>query len=130
MKIAHFFIYIACTPLILSPFLGFREAALKSKHSTLHMIQGLLPVAVTNFYVIFVFLYTNLAWKNPAYVIFIGGTYFVLQITILIISTVSKTNFSIFKDFHLSWAMVFTIFSLPLLRLHTCGTINPILNIS
>jgi hypothetical protein len=101
MKISHFCIYIGSIPLILSPFLGFKEAASKTKHSLLHMIQGLLPLIITDFYILFVFFYTNLAWKNPAYVIFIGGTYFVLQITILIISTVSKTNFSIFKDFHL-----------------------------
>jgi len=34
-----------------------------------------------------------------------------------------------FKDFHLQWSMILSIISLPLLRLHTCGTINPILNI-
>jgi len=78
MKISHLSIYIGGFPVILSPVLGFKEAASKTKHSLLHMIQGLLPLLITDFYILIVFFYTNLAWKNPAYVIFIGGTYFVL----------------------------------------------------
>jgi len=50
MKISHFSIYIGSIPLILSPVLGFKEAASKTKHSILHMIQGLLPLLITDFY--------------------------------------------------------------------------------
>ena len=93
------------------------------------MIEGFLPMVIIDFYLFFAFIYTNYAWDNPSSVIFIGGTFFVLNVTRLIISSVSKTKYSMLKDFHLSWSMMFTILIILILRLITCKTITPILNL-
>ena len=93
------------------------------------MLEGLLPMLTTDFFMIYAFIYTNYAWDNPCSVIFIGGTFFVLNVTRLIISTVSKSKYSMLKDFHLSWSMMFCIILIFILRLITCKTITPILNL-
>jgi len=128
-KISFLVIYIGCAPLILSPLFGYLEASKTTKHSALHMLEGLLPMFITDFFMIYAFVYTNYAWENPCSVIFIGGIFFVLNVTRLIISSVSKTKYSMLKDFHLSWSMTFCLMIILILRFITCKTITPILNL-
>jgi len=128
-KISFLAIYIGCAPLILSPLFGFLEASKTTKHSVIHMLEGLLPMIITDVFFFYAFIYTNYAWDNPCSVIFIGGTFFVLNVTRLIISSVSKTKYSMLKDFHLSWSMMFCIIIILILRIITCQTITPILNL-
>jgi len=128
-KISFLVIYIGCAPLILSPLFGYLEASKTTKHSALHMLEGLLPMFITDFFMIYAFVYTNYAWENPCSVIFIGGIFFVLNVTRLIISSVSKTKYSMLKDFHLSWSMTFCLIIILILRFITCKTITPILNL-
>ena len=127
-KISFLAIYCGSAPLILSPIFAYLEASKTTKHSIMHMLEGLLPMVITDIFLFYAFLYTNYAWDNPCLVIFIGGTFFVLNVTRLIISSVSKTKYSMLKDFHLSWSMMFCIIIILILRLITCQTITPILN--
>ena len=91
----------------------------------MHMLEGLLPMILTDFFLFYAFMYTNYAWDNPCSVIFIGGAFFVLNVTRLIISSVSKTKYSMLKDFHLSWSMILCVIIILILHhLHYLAIMN------
>jgi hypothetical protein len=74
----------------------------KSKHSTYHIMGGLWPIIIMTTFVFSAFTFSNEAWRSPALVIFTVGPFFCLCCTRIIIASVSKTQFSLTYDKHLT----------------------------
>jgi hypothetical protein len=80
-----------------------------SKYSKFHVIESLLPIILINFYVFSAFHCSNIAWKYPSIVIFTGGCFLCLNVTRIIISSVTEIKFRILKDLHLTLPIPLTI---------------------
>ena len=80
-----------------------------SKYSKYHVIESLLPIILINFYVFSAFHCSNIAWKYPSIIIFTSGCFLCLNVTRIIISSVTEIKFRILKDLHLILPIPLTI---------------------
>ena len=83
-------VMIGCIPTSLGILLNIYTVLTQTKHSTLHALEGLLPLAIINLYMGICFFYTDEAWKYPSLVIFSFGSFFCLNASRVIIATVTK----------------------------------------
>lgn len=88
----------------------------KSKRSFNYQMTGLLPLLINFLFLFSIFTFTEEAIRCPALVIFTIGPFFTLCASRLIIATVSKTDFSILDDIHLSLPI---LVSIPLFMLNS-----------
>ena len=83
-----------------------------TKHSFFHQMSGLWPLVLINTFLYTSYYYSSVAKFCPAMVIFAVGPFFTLCASRLIISSVSKTDFSLLNNFHLS-APFFVAIAIP-----------------
>ena len=94
---------------------------MKSKHSTLHIFEGLAPNLVFIVYYLSLFLYSDLLWTYPALSLLNLAPFFCLATSRLIVSTVAKMKFTLLREIHLSLPMLLTIVIFPLNKHYKLG---------
>jgi hypothetical protein len=97
-KIINLLVCMGCIPIIIGFFLNIISTLFKSKHTILHSLEGLLPVVLLFSGMHSIFACSKLSWIKPVLPLILISPYFCLTSIRLIISTVTKQKFSIFKD--------------------------------
>jgi hypothetical protein len=113
IKVCHVGIFIGCFPIILGIILNTITVLSTTKHTSLHAIEGLLPMLIIYLYIFLAFKFTDFAWEAPSLVIFSFGSFYCLNASRVIIATVTKSEFSLFKDIHLSLPILMGIVIIP-----------------
>ena len=85
-----------------------------SKHTTLHCFEGLIPIFLSILFIISSHSFSIIAWEKPIYVFGSMSFFFSLNCSRIIIATVTKKRYSVFKNFHLTLPMLLGIFAFPL----------------
>lgn len=110
---SSWFIMIGCIPTCLGIVLNILNVLRTTKHSSLHALEGLLPLGIIVLYIYSCFAFTSYAWEAPSIVIFSMAPFFCLNASRVIISTVTKQKFSILEHFHLSAPIITGLVLLP-----------------
>lgn len=117
MKLSHAGAYIGMVPIFYGILSNFVMVYKKSKYPVWHQLEGLLPCVLVAVAIKSVSTYSVTFEYQPALMIFLIGPFFSLCCSRLIIATVTKMNFSLFNDFHLSAGFFMIILAFPLNRL-------------
>lgn len=110
-----FALYVAfgVIPTILGIMGNFTTVFTNSKHSTMHCLEGLLPIVICAMFLWTSLSFSEIAWTKPIFIMVPMTFYFGLNSSRCIIATVTKQEFSIFKDFHLSLPILCGIIAIP-----------------
>ena len=73
-----------------------------------------MPNAVLLAYYYSLYKYSDMLWTRPALSLITFAPFFCLSISRLIVSTVSKTKFTLFKNIHLSIPIIVSILIFPI----------------
>ena len=109
LKIMYLFFILGSVLMIIGSIKNLLYCLEHSKYSKFHVIESLLPIILIYFYVFSAFHCSNIAWKYPSIVIFTGGCFLCLNVTRIIISSVTEIKFRILKDLHLTLPIPLTI---------------------
>ena len=112
-KISNLLICMGCIPIIFGFLINIISTLLKTKHTTLHTLEGLLPVVLLVSGMYSIFATSKLSWSKPVLPLVLLSPYFCLTTIRLIISTVTKQKFTIFIDKHLTFPFLLTILIFP-----------------
>lgn len=112
-KFLTVYMMIAVIPAILAVWGNFKVVFAESQHSTMHCLEGLLPIAICSVFLWSSLCFSQIAWTKPIYAFLPMSMYFSLNCSRVIIATVTKKEFSIFIDFHLSVPILLSTLSVP-----------------
>ena len=118
LRVSQIIVVITCIPLLLAIIDQIGNVIKKSKHSTYHIMAGLWPIIIMTTFVLSAFTFSTEAWNSPALVIFTAGPFFCLCCTRIIIASVSKTQFSLTYDKHLTIPILLATIIFPLNSLY------------
>ena len=82
---------------------------LSKKHTLVHQLSGLWPIIMIYLFMYTSYNYSSIAVFYPALVIFAVGPFFTLCSARLILASVSKTEFSLLDNIHLTVPFFFFI---------------------
>jgi len=108
-KLVHLVIYIATIPMFLGMIDCFIYIFKKSKHSTLHTLEGIFPLVFVIGFVAACYQFSEITQTKPLFMMFALAPYYCLQNSRLIVATVSKQLFTIKDAFSLSVPMILSI---------------------
>lgn len=113
-KIVNFVILVGIGPMLAGFYKSYKAAKLCGKRNAtdFQIFLEYLPMMVCYVYIATCFTFSPISWKYPVYVIFSVHPFFCTQNSRLIIATVTKQEYSLFDDFHLTYAMVLSILAL------------------
>lgn len=89
-KLVHLVFYIGTIPMFLAMIDCFTYIFKKSKHSTLHTLEGLFPLVFVIGFVAVSYQFSDITQTQPIYMMFALTPYYCLQNSRLIVATVSK----------------------------------------
>ena len=113
-KFLTIYMCIGVLPTILGIIGNFKVVFAESKHSSIHCLEGLLPIAICSLFLYTSLCFSDIAWTKPIYTFVPMSMYFSLNCSRVIISTVTKQEFSVFIDFHLSIPILLSILAVPI----------------
>lgn len=107
-----------CVPIYFTIYENISTVLKKSHHTKWHQVAGLWPIVVMSVFLASAFTFSSEAWSSPALVIFTVGSFFCLCCTRIIICSVSKTEFSLLHEMHLTVPFLLSTAFIPINTLY------------
>jgi hypothetical protein len=108
-----FYIILGIIPTLLAIHGNIKTVFRSSKHSTMHCFEGLLPMALCSMFLWSSLSFSEIAWTKPIFALAPIFFYFSLNCSRCIIATVTKQEYSVFIDFHLTLPIICCIIIIP-----------------
>jgi hypothetical protein len=118
-----FYVVIGIIPTLLGIYGNFNTVFNHSRHSLAHCLEGLLPMALCTVFMWSSLAFSNIAWTKPIYFFAPMSFYFSLNCSRVIIATVTKQEYTVFKDFHLTIPIILSTIAIPVN--HAYGEVVP-----